>query len=280
MWVPAPAPRRGWESPWVPEWAQEKDRVLGPGLVQESVEEKALEWVPVLGPDLEREWAEGSALDEAWLPELSAPAREWPLLWNWPLPCCSRGLERLTPLVDPSETDPAASPAVAVEPLSAGGVPLVVVRPLQQEIRPVCWWPSCFGDCVPTPALPVPPGSRGVGWPEPVRKNQPPDWDCRGRTARCGRATAPQRRATRAPQPEPLDPAVGPPVAPAAHWPADGLRRSRPRRKPVRRLGTAAGNRRPRAGSRCSSCIACQLSRGEALPWAVCCSCPPKPKPA
>ena len=49
----------------VREWAQEKDRALGLGLVQESVEEKALEWVPVLGPDLEREWAEGSALDEA-----------------------------------------------------------------------------------------------------------------------------------------------------------------------------------------------------------------------
>ena len=105
--------------------------MLGPGLVQESVEEKALEWVPVLGPDLEREWAEGSALDEAWLPELSAPAREWPLLWNWPLPCCSRELESLTLPVDSSETDPAASPAVAVEPLSAGVVPLVVARPLQ-----------------------------------------------------------------------------------------------------------------------------------------------------
>ena len=33
-----------------------------------------------------------------------------------------------------------------------------------------------------------------------------------------------------------------------------------------RRSGTAAGNRRPRAESGCSSCIADQLSRGEALP--------------
>ena len=43
----------------VREWAQEKVRALGLGLVQESVEEKAQEWIPVLGP----EWAEGSALD-------------------------------------------------------------------------------------------------------------------------------------------------------------------------------------------------------------------------
>jgi hypothetical protein len=90
-------------------------------LVQESVEEKAREWVPVLGPDLE----------QAWVPVLSALAREWLSLWNWPLPCCSRELESLTPPVDPSETDPAASPAVAVESLSAGVVPLLVALPLQ-----------------------------------------------------------------------------------------------------------------------------------------------------
>ena len=59
MWVPAPAPRRGWESLLVREWAQQKVRALGPDLVQESVEEKAQEWIPVLGP----EWAQGSALD-------------------------------------------------------------------------------------------------------------------------------------------------------------------------------------------------------------------------
>jgi len=57
--------------------------VFGPGLVQESVEEKALEWVPVLGPDLEREWAEGSALEEQLVRELSTPARAWLLLWQW-----------------------------------------------------------------------------------------------------------------------------------------------------------------------------------------------------
>ena len=60
----------------VREWAQEKDRALGLGLVQESVEEKARAWAPALGPDL----------GQAWVQELSTPARAWLLLWNCLLP--------------------------------------------------------------------------------------------------------------------------------------------------------------------------------------------------
>ena len=84
------------------------------------------EWVPALGPalvlDLQGVWvlerAEESALDEASVQELSAPARAWLLLWNWLL-------ESLTPPVDPLETDRAASPAVTLqqEILSAGWLP-------------------------------------------------------------------------------------------------------------------------------------------------------------
>ena len=52
------------------------------------------EWVPALGPalvlDLQGVWvlerAEESALDEASVRELSAPARAWLLLWNCLLP--------------------------------------------------------------------------------------------------------------------------------------------------------------------------------------------------
>ena len=99
-------------------------RVLAPACVLVSVQELA----PALVPDLERVWvlerAEGLALEEQLVRELSTPARAWLLLWQWLLLWCSRSSESPTRRGDPSETDPAASPAVAVEPLSLGMVPL------------------------------------------------------------------------------------------------------------------------------------------------------------
>ena len=69
------------------------------------------------------ERAEGLALEEELVRELSTPARAWLLLWNWLLPWCSRELECLDWSVATSETDPAALPAV----------------PLEQQMLPAGW---------------------------------------------------------------------------------------------------------------------------------------------
>ena len=133
--------------------------------------------------ELEPAWGLGSAqeLEEASVPAWglgSTPARASLLSWR-----CVRQM----PPVDPSETDPAADPAVAGETWSAGMLPLVVDQPqemvLGQEMLRAGWLPSCLGDCVPALAVPVPPGCRGVGWPAPVRNSQPPVGGCPCRTA-------------------------------------------------------------------------------------------------
>ena len=220
-------------------------RVLSPApvaeLVQALVQVLEEELVPALAQAL------AQALEEASVPAWglgSTPARASLLSWR----CVPQ-----RPPVDPSETDPAADPVTAAENWSVGMLPLVVAQQqemvLGQEMLRAGWLPSCLGDCVPALAVPVPPGCRGVGWPAPVRNSQPPVGGCPCRTARCGRATAPRRRASPAPQPERPHPPVGPPVAPAARWRGGELRRSRPRRKPAPHPDSAAGNRRPRSGS-------------------------------